>query len=171
MVEALGQLRGARPFPLRGIDTGNGSEFLNETLVCHCSQEGIELTRSRPYRKNDQAWVEQNNGAVVRRLVGYGRLAGAASVETLARLYSASRLFVNVFQHSFKLAEKTREGDRLRKRNHPPENPCKRLLASDAIPAALKDRLGALLGTLDWSDPVSVDRLAARRLDRSLTIA
>ena len=149
VVEALGQLRGALPFPLRGIDTDNGSEFLNETLVSYCSQEGIELTRSRPYRKNDQAWVEQKNGAVVRRLVGYGRLTGVAAAETLARLYSASRLFVNVFQPSFKLAEKTREGARVRKRYHPPETPLARLLASDAIPAATKERLGALLGTLD----------------------
>ncbi len=149
VVDALGQLRGALPFPLRGIDTDNGSEFLNETLVSYCSQEGIELTRSRPYRKNDQAWVEQKNGAVVRRLVGYGRLAGVAAAETLARLYSASRLFVNVFQPSFKLAEKTREGARVRKRYHPPQTPCARLLASDSIPDAMKDRLGALLGTLD----------------------
>ena len=149
VVEALEQIRKALPFPLRGIDTDNGTEFLNDTLVSYCSEQGIELTRSRPYRKNDQAWVEQKNGAVVRRLVGYGRLEGVAAAETLARLYSASRLFVNVFQPSFKLAEKRREGARVRKRYHAPETPCARLLASDAIPAAMKDRLGALLGTLD----------------------
>ena len=73
-VEALDQLRKALPFPLRGLDTDNGSEFLNDMLISYCSDQGIELTRSRPYRKNDQAWVEQKNGAVVRRLVGYGRL-------------------------------------------------------------------------------------------------
>ena len=149
VVEALGQLRSALPFPLRGIDTDNGSEFLNETLVSYCSQEGIELTRSRPYRKNDQAWVEQKNGAVVRRLVGYGRLAGLAAVETLARLYSPSRLFVNAFQPSFKLAEKRREGARVRKWYHAPQTPCARLLASDEIPAVMKDRLGALPSALD----------------------
>ena len=149
VVEALDQLRKALPFPLRGIDTDNGTEFLNEDLVSYCREQGLELTRSRPYRKNDQAWVEQKNGAVVRRLVGYGRLEGVAAAETLARLYSAARLFVNVFQPSFKLAEKTREGARVRKRYHPPQTPCARLLASDAIPAATKERLGALLGTLD----------------------
>ncbi len=149
VVEALDQLRKALPFPLRGLDTDNGSEFLNDTLISYCSDQGIELTRSRPYRKNDQAWVEQKNGAVVRWLVGYGRLEGVAAAATLARLYSASRLFVNVFQPSFKLAEKTREGARVRKRYHAPGTPCARLLASDAIPAATKDRLGALLGTLD----------------------
>lgn len=85
----------------------------------------------------------------MRRLVGYGRLAGVATAATLARLYSASRLFVNVYQPSFKLAEKRREGARVRKRYHAPETPCARLLAPDAIPAAMKDRLGALLRTLD----------------------
>ena len=67
------------PFPLRGIDTDNGSEFINELLITFCTDHGIEFTRSRPCRKNDQAWVEQKNGSVVRRLVGYGRLEGVAS--------------------------------------------------------------------------------------------
>ena len=149
VVDAVDRLRGALPFPLRGIDTDNGSEFLNEVLIGFCKEHGIELTRSRPYRKNDQAWVEQKNGAVVRRLVGYGRLEGMSGAEALARLYSAARLFVNVFQPSFKLAEKTRVGARVHKRYHAPETPCARLLASDTVPAAMKDRLRALAGTLD----------------------
>ena len=98
------------PFPLHGIDTDNGSEFINDTLLAFCQRHTVEFTRSRPYRKNDQAWVEQKNGSVVRRLVGYERLEGVAAAEALARLYSASRLFVNFFQPSFKLAEKTRVG-------------------------------------------------------------
>ena len=89
VVHALDQLRGALPFPLLGIDTDNGSEFLNEPLMKFCNEHHIEFTRSRPFRKNDQAWVEQKNGAVVRRLVGYGRLEGVAAGEALARLYSA----------------------------------------------------------------------------------
>ena len=149
VVDALDRLRRALPFPLRGVDTDNGSEFLNEVLIGFCKEHGIELTRSRPYRKNDQAWVEQKNGAVVRRLVGYGRLEGMPGAEALARLYSAARLFVNVFQPSFKLAEKTRVGARVHKRYHAPETPCARLLASDTVSAAMKDRLRALAGTLD----------------------
>ena len=86
VVDALDQLRGALPFPLRGIDTDNGSEFLNEPLMKFCNEHHIEFTRSRPFRKNDQAWVEQKNGAVVRSLVGYGRLEGVAAGEALARL-------------------------------------------------------------------------------------
>ena len=96
VVDALDHLRGALPFPLRGIDTDNGSEFLNEVLVAFCREQGIELTRSRPYRKNDQAWVEQKNGAVVRRMVGYGRLEGVPAAEALARLYSGGSLFYPV---------------------------------------------------------------------------
>ena len=96
VVDALDHLRGALPFPLRGIDTDNGSEFLNEVLVAFCREQGIELTRSRPYRKNDQAWVEQKNGAVVRRMVGYGRLDGVPAAEALARLYSGGSLFYPV---------------------------------------------------------------------------
>lgn len=149
VVEALERLRLALPFPLRGVDSDNGSEFVNELLVTFCRDRGIEFTRSRPYRKNDQAWVEQKNGSVVRRLVGYGRLEGLAAAEALSRLYSASRLFVNFFQPSFKLAEKTRVGARVSKKYHAPETPCARLLASDAIADSMKDRLRAILTTLD----------------------
>src|SRR6266540_5049038 len=108
VVDALERLREAMPFPLRGVDTDNGSEFVNDALLAYCANRGIEFTRSRPYRKNDQAWVEQKNGSIVRRLVGYGRLEGIAAGEALSRMYSASRLFVNFFQPSFKLAEKKR---------------------------------------------------------------
>ena len=81
----MSRLRGALPFALRGIDTDNGSEFLNEVLIGFCREHAIKLTRSRPYRTNDQARVEQKDGAVVRRLVGYGRLEGMRGAEALAR--------------------------------------------------------------------------------------
>jgi hypothetical protein len=149
VVDALDRLRMSMPFPLRGIDTDNGSEFVNETLVDYCSKHGIEFTRSRPYRKNDQAWVEQKNGSVVRRLVGYGRLEGLRAAEGLGRLYTASRLFVNFFQPSFKLKEKTRTGARVTKRYHAPETPCARLLAHSGIAEPVKERLRSVLATLD----------------------
>jgi len=149
VVEAITRLRVTLPFRLRGVDTDNGSEFLNETLLAYCSATDIELTRSRPYHKNDQAWVEQKNGAVVRRLVGYRRLEGLVGAEALTRLYAASRLFVNFFQPSFKLKEKVRTGSRVTKRYHAPETPCARLLASDDIPEATKQRLRAAVASLD----------------------
>ena len=71
MIEVLGELCKLLPFPLLGFDTDNDSVFINETVRDYCQAEGIAFTRCRPYRKNDQAWVEQKNGAVVRRIVGY----------------------------------------------------------------------------------------------------
>jgi hypothetical protein len=115
----------------------------------YCDTHQIEFTRSRPYRKNDRAWVEQKNGAIVRRLVGYQRLEGLAAAEALTRLYAASRLFVNFFQPSFKLATKTRSGARVIKRYHAPETPCSLLLSSDAVPDSVKDRLRGVAATLD----------------------
>ena len=149
VVETIDQLRSALPFVLRGLDIDNGAEFLNETLVRYCVGHGIELTRSRPYRKNDQAWVEQKNGSVVRRLVGYRRLEGAAAAAILARLYTATRLFVNFFQPSFKLKEKLRIGGRTVKRYDPPQTPCARLLAAPSTPTPVKVRLAEVLGNLD----------------------
>ena len=97
------------PFALRALDVDNGSEFVNNRLIEYCLGHGIELNRSRPYRKNDQAWIEQKNGAVVRKLLGYRRFEGLAAARAITRLYGASRLFVNFFQPSFKLRFKTRE--------------------------------------------------------------
>jgi len=149
VTEAIEALRPLMPFPRRALDTDNGSEFLNDRLIEYCHERNIEFTRSRPYRKNDQAWVEQKNGAVVRRLVGYRRLEGWPAAEALSRLYSASRLFVNFFQPSFKLAAKIRVGAHVRKRYHPPQTPCQRLLASDAIPAEIKAKLNLSSSQLD----------------------
>lgn len=102
---------------------------------------------AEPNRKNDQAWVEQKNGSMVRRLVGYG-LDGMRA-EALARLYTASRLLVDFFQPSFKLVEKHPVGARVSRRYHTPETPCARLLASASIDENMRDRLRAVLTTLD----------------------
>lgn len=149
VVRGLDSLRCVMPFPLRGVDTDNGSEFVNESVLEFSRLHGLELTRSRPYKKNDQAWVEQKNGSVVRRLVGYGRLEGLAAAESLARLYSSSRLFVNFFQPSFKLVKKVRVGARVHKTYSPPATPCSRLLASDRVDERSKQKLRAVLASLD----------------------
>jgi hypothetical protein len=83
---------------------------MNEVVIPWCRGQKLEVTRSRAYKKNDQAFVEQKNGAVVRRLMGYGRFDGAETARVMARLYAAARLYVNFFQPSFKLKEKRREG-------------------------------------------------------------
>ena len=132
-----------------GVDTDNDSAFINQTVFDHCKDDGLEQTRSRAFKKNDQAWVEQKNGAIVRRLVGYGRLRGLASTDALAQLYSASRLYVNFFQPSFKLKSKTRDGARVSKTYHPPATPCDRLLTSPCASEAVKSKIKAQFDGLD----------------------
>src|SRR6202007_1552253 len=114
---------------------------MNETVFDFCKTTGIELTRSRAYRKNDQAWVEQKNGAIVRRLVGYGRLEGVMAAQCLTRLYAAARLHGNLFQPSFKLKQKTRIGARVIKRYHAPAIPAARALAHPAVAEESKAEL------------------------------
>lgn len=149
MVEGMSIAACQLPFAMRGIDTDNDSAFMNETVFKHCRQNGLEQTRSRAYKKNDQAWVEQKNGAIVRRLVGYGRLSGLAATHALASLYVSARLYVNFFQPSFKLKSKTRDGARVSKTYHPPATPCDRLLACEHVDAAVKQRLREQFTELD----------------------
>lgn len=139
IIEALDRVRTRLLFPLREFDPDHDSAFIHDTVLHYCCQTGVEFTRSRAYRKNDQSWIEQKNGAVVRKLIGYNRLEGMQTAQTLARLYKASRLYVNFFQPSFKLKSKTRQGARVVKRYDTPVTPYQRLLASDQIPAAAKE--------------------------------
>jgi hypothetical protein len=109
----------------------------------------LVFTRCRPYRKNDQAWVEQKNGAVVRRIVGYRRFEGFQAAAVLARLYRVTRLYVNHFQPSFKLAEKERDGAKVRKRYHAPATPYARLTADVRTPEEVRLKVQAKHATLD----------------------
>jgi hypothetical protein len=149
VVETLDRIRAGLPFALKALDVDNGTEFVNDRLIEYCLGNGIELTRSRPYRKNDQAWIEQKNGAIVRKLLGYRRFEGLAAARAITRLYGASRLFVNFFQPSFKLASKHRDGAKVTKRYHPPLTPCDRLLQSEGFPPAAKDKLREISAQLD----------------------
>lgn len=141
VVEALDLLRCQFPIPILGIDSDNDSAFINETLVQYCQRQKWQFTRSRPYQKNDQAWIEQKNGAVIRRFVGYERHSGLAAGQCLARLYQSMRLFVNFFQPSMKLRSKTRQGTRVKKTYHKPATPCERLLGIDSVEPSVKQRL------------------------------
>jgi hypothetical protein len=149
LIEVLSEVRKRMPFPLLGLDTDNDSVFMNETVRFYCQEAGVEFTRCRPYRKNDQAWVEQKNGAVVRRIVGYRRYMGLEAAATLGRLYASVRLFVNFFQPSFKLAEKIRHGAKVTKRYHPPVPPYQRLLADPRTSEEMRCRVSALHASLD----------------------
>ena len=149
IVQGFAKVRSDLPFAMRGLDTDNDSAFMNETVLGYCQAQGLELTRSRAYKKNDQAWVEQKNGAIVRRLVGYGRLSGLPATRALAQLYAVSRLYINFFQPSFKLKSKTREGARVTKRYHAPMTPCERLLSLPSVDEAIKAQLRSQLAQLD----------------------
>src|SRR5919202_5190181 len=149
VVHALQRARGMFPFPLLGIDTDNGSEFINEELLAYCIGEGITFTRGRVANKNDQCWVEQKNGSVVRQLVGYDRFEGERAYRQLAELYRAVRLYVNGFQPSMKLRAKHREGSRVRRTYDDARTPLQRLLATDAIGAEAGARLTTLFQMLD----------------------
>jgi hypothetical protein len=109
ILAALQRARTLFPFPIQGIDTDNGGEFINEVLIAYCEQEHITFTRGRPSLKNDQCFVEQKNGAIVRQVVGYDRLVGEHAYRQLTELYRALRLYVNGFQPSMKLPSKQRD--------------------------------------------------------------
>ena len=149
VIDAIDRARALFPFPMRGVDFDNDSVFMNERVVRWCRAQGLEVTRARAYRKNDQAWVEQKNGAIVRRLVGYGRFEGLESLRALTRLYAAARIHTNVFQPSFKLRSKSRIGAKVVKRYHPPLPPASRVLAHDAIGSACRSGLAHILATAD----------------------
>ena len=141
VAESLEAIARQLPFPVLGINSDNDGAFNNETLVQYCAQRGIEFTRSRAYRKNDQAWIEQKNGSVVRRFTGRDRYSGRIAGQTMVDLYKAVRRYVNYFQPSFKLLEKMREGARTIKRYSSPATPCDRLMQDGTVPVQTKAEL------------------------------
>ena len=148
-IRAIVQAQHQLPFKMQGIDTDNDSAFMNQMVFDFCAKYDLELTRARAYKKNDQAWVEQKNGAIVRKLVGYGRLSGHAATDALAELYCLSRLYINFFQPSFKLKTKHRKGAHVHKTYHTPKSPYQRLLDSPDISEETKSRLQQQFLTLD----------------------
>jgi hypothetical protein len=149
VVEGLKVLFNQIPFPVLGVDSDNDSAFINDTLLAFCQKHHVEFTRSRAYHKNDQAWVEQKNGAVIRRLVGYERFSGIVAGQALAHLYQSARLHVNCFQPSFKLCEKQRQGTKIRRIYAKPATPCERLLQHQSIDDGIKAKLRSLRAQLD----------------------
>jgi hypothetical protein len=149
VVEAIKYLQGQFPWLLIGVDFDNDSAFMNDVVIPWCREQKLEVTRSRAYKKNDQAFVEQKNGAVVRRLMGYGRFDGVEAARVITRLYASARLYVNFFQPSFKLKEKRREGSKVIKRYHAPSTPYERALAHPHVTPAVKQQLCEQYRTLD----------------------
>jgi len=170
VIDAIAKARELFPFPLLGVDFDNDSAFMNERVVKWCREQGLEVTRARAYRKNDQAWVEQKNGAIVRRLVGYGRFEGLESVQTLTRLYRAARVHTNLLLPSFKLRSKTRIGALVVKQYHPPVPPAHRVLSHPAVSTEAKAALQQLLAAADpvllFTEIRAAQAELGRRVDR-----
>src|SRR6266571_3439638 len=137
----LQKIRAKLPFPLLGIDSDNGSEFINESFFRYCQNEKITFTRSRPYRKNDSCFVEQKNYSVVRRAVGYQRCDTDEQLRLLAQLYEPLDLYTNFFQPSMKLKSKARHGARVTKKYHQARTPYQRVLESSFIDEQTKQQL------------------------------
>src|SRR5215469_16881999 len=149
VLAALQQARLLFPFPILGIDTDNGGEFINEAVIAYCEQAHITFTRGRPYLKNDQCFVEQKNGAIVRQVVGYDRLVGEHTYRQLTELYRALRLYVNCFQPSMKLLSKQREGKKMRYVYDLAKTPLQRLLQSGVLSAEKQQELTEVAQALD----------------------
>jgi hypothetical protein len=146
---ALTEIRQRLPIPLLGIDSDNGPEFINDSLKRYCDTEHLVFTRSRPYKKNDQAHVEGKNWTVVRRHVGYDRYSGYAARGDLNDLYRDLRLYVNFFQPVLKLIDKQRVDGKVKKVYDIAQTPYQRILASPDVRQEDKDKLTALYQTLD----------------------
>ena len=141
VVEGLEAFCHRFPFPVLGLDFDNDGAFINDTLFNYCETHAIKFTRSRPFHKNDQAWVEQKNSAVVRRFVGYERFSGFIAGQALAQLYQHVRLYVNYFQPSFKLQKKIRLGARTKRIYDKPSTPHNRLIDHSTIQESEKNFL------------------------------
>ena len=137
------KMRRQLPFALLGVDSDNGGEFVNQCFYTYCNQEKIKFTRSRSYKKNDSCHVEQKNGNVVRRLVGYDRYDSQAAFGCLERVYNGTRLYLNFFQPTMKLVAKTRHGSKVHKVYDVAQTPYQRLLVSGALSEAKRAQLAA----------------------------
>jgi hypothetical protein len=142
-MEALPDIKTNLPFPLLGLDSDNGSEFINHTLLSWCDANHISFTRTRPYQKNDNCFVEQKNGAVVREYIGYDRLEGFEEQALLAAVYTPLVPLLNFFMPTQRLKSKTRVGSREIKVYDEPRSPFQRLSEYTALPQTYMDTLKA----------------------------
>jgi hypothetical protein len=172
VVQAMTRIEQQLPFPLRGVDSDNGSEFINDHLLAWCQARPagrqVQFTRSRPYKKDDNAHVEQKNWTHVRKLVGWERYDTEAALVALTALYADLRLFQNLFQPSMKLVHKVRVGSRLIRRYDAPQTPFERV---KACPAAHPQTVAALEHSMATTDPFVLSRRIDQHLERLWALA
>jgi len=167
--QALAELQQALPFRLQGIDSDNGSEFINGHLYDYCQTHAIQFTRGRPYKKDDNAHIEQKNWTHVRKLLGYLRYDSPAALAAINALYrNELRLFQNLFLPSVKLVRKERVGARLRRRYDTPRTPLERVLACADVDRATVAHLVTLRERLD---PFALAATIERQLEAIYALA
>ena len=145
MGTAIHHVRERLPFQLLGLDSDNGSEFINHDLARWCQHEAITFTLSRPYKKDDNCFVEQKNGSIVRRVIGRNRYSSRQSYETLNRIYYLLRLFINFFQPVMKLVSKTRHGVSTHRVYDTAQTPYQRVLKSGILTKTTEAQLVSTL--------------------------
>ncbi len=168
ITSGIHEIRRRLPMPLDALHTDNGSEFLNHVLVPYCREQHIHFTRGRPWRKNDQAYAEQKNWAIVRRLIGYDRYTTNAALAHLTAVYEVLRLYWNFFQPLRKLTAKVRHGAKVTKRYDRAQTPYQRLLASGTLTDAQRR---ALTAQYEQLNPVVLRTELHERLQRLWRLA
>jgi hypothetical protein len=160
---AIHGIRRRFPFPVLGLDSDNGGEFINQHLSSYCQREHITFTRSRSYKKNDNCHIEQKNGNIVRRVIGYDRYSSRPALEILNQIYYLLHLYVNFFQPVMKLVSKNRHGARVHKVYDKAKTPYQRLLGLEVLTGAKKAELATSYSRLN---PVTLLRQINQSLER-----
>ena len=165
---AVHAIRQRLPMPLLGIDSDNGSEFINQSLYDYCRLNRITFTRARSYKKNDSCHVEQKNWSVIRRTVGYDRFSSHAALQALEDVYIILRLYVNFFQPVLKLVSKSRHGAKVNKKYDVAQTPYQRLLKSQVLSEEKKRQLASIYEALN---PLQLLRQMRQKLERLWKLA
>jgi hypothetical protein len=161
---ALKEIRKRTPFEWKGLDSDNGQEFINQILYKYCQKEKLEFTRSRPNRKNDNAYIEQKNWTHVRKLLGYLRYDTLKELMIINDLYrNELRLYKNFFQPVMKLILKERIGGRIKRKYDTPKTPYQRLIESDQISSETKEELKGIYLSLN---PAQLKRGIEAKLEK-----
>ncbi len=159
---AIEQCRQRLPYALLGLDSDNGGEFINENLKRYCEQHAITFTRCRPYKKNDQAYIEQKNWTTIRQTVGYDRFVGERACALLAAVYEPLRLYINFFQPVMVLISKERAGAKVKRCYDRAKTPYQRVLDAPEVADEAKERLRQQYASLN---PAELLRQIQRHLE------
>jgi transposase InsO family protein len=166
---ALNEIAETLPFPLLGVDSDNGSEFVNWHLKAWCEQKEIQLTRGRPYKKDDNAHIEQKNWTHVRKLLGWERYDTHEAIAAINDLYQSElRLWLNLFLPSVKLLKKLRVGSKVRRVYDGPQTPFERVRV---CPQADREEVARLENLRQRLNPFELARTIDRKLERIYRLA